>query len=150
MQTRGEVERTPAGAVVGLSLGAALVVLIACTEPTAIERPARSGATMFLNATAAAAVRTVLADVSFRIGDAIEDGAARTHFEGALARLTDNIASGQLDSADAAISDARAALLLATAADFDGSGDADRTAIALAIGVATEEITNARLAAGGL
>jgi hypothetical protein len=131
------------------SLAAGLAALLSCAEPTAPSRALRRGAPIHLNATAAAAVRTVLADVLFRIGDAIEDGAVRSRFDVAVERLTANIEAGLLDAAEQDAAAARGALGDAATLDADGSGDADRSAIVLALNVANEEINNARLTAAG-
>lgn len=127
----------------------AALVALACTDAPAGPELKLAGARLALSVEAAAAVQTVLADVEFRMGDAIEDRTTRVIFEEALARLTSNLGVGQLDAAETNAFSARLALAHAAALDTDGTGDADRSAISLALDVANDEINKARQQAAG-
>ena len=140
----------PPHSLVMASLAAGLAATLSCTDAPTAPANIRNGTPVFLNATAAAAVRTVLADIAFRVDDAIEDAAVRASFATALTALASRVEAGLLDDADQCAANARAALSQAASQDGDGSGDADRSAIGLALDVAAEEIQNARLAAGGV
>lgn len=132
-----------------VSLAAGLAAALSCADAPTSPRAVRRGTPVFLNATAAAAVRTVLADIASRIGDAIEDQASRASFEAAMNSLVLSLDAGMLNDADRWAASARASMAEAAMLDLDGSGDADRAAIGLALNVTDEEVTNARLAAGG-
>jgi len=127
----------------------AAMVAMACTDaPAAPELKLASGR-LALSVEAQAAVQTVLADVDYRIGDAIEDVATRAAFQTALVKLTSNLGAGMLDAAETEAFSARLALAQAAALDSDGTGDADRSAISLALDVANDEINKARQKAAG-
>ena len=83
-----------------VSIAAGLVTVASCADaPTMPTRDAGRGAPVMLNATAAAAVRTVLADIAFRLYDAIEDSDTRSSFAATLRPLTWNVEVGNLDDA---------------------------------------------------
>ena len=127
----------------------AAIVAMSCTDAPAAPELKLAG-NVALSVEAAVAVQTVLADVEYRMADAIEDDATRALFEQSLAKLTSNLRAGQLDVAETNAFSARLALAHAAALDNDGTGDADRSAISLALDVANDEINKARqLAAGG-
>ena len=127
----------------------AAVVALSCTDAPAAPELKLANGRLALSVEAAAAVQTVLADVEFRIGDAIEDATTRAMFEGELAKLTSNLSVGQLDAAETNAFSARLALARASTLDTDGTGDADRSAISLALDVANDEINKARQQAAG-
>jgi hypothetical protein len=81
--------------------------------------------------------------------DALENTNARARFRDAIARLNASVDAGRVVDAVRNVREARAALEQAAAADTDGSGDADRSAILLALDVASQELTNARRGAAG-
>lgn len=143
--------RPPSNAYVRVMFFASLFVCLSCGDaPTS-----SSGAEMRrvtrpqLSIEAADAVALVLADVPARTSDAMEDGDARSQFNAALDLMNARLRDGLLDAAEQCATDARAAIKLAADRDADGSGDADRSAISLALDFATEEINNARLIAAG-
>ena len=127
----------------------AALVALSCTDAPAAPGVLRRGGSIALSVEAEAAVKTVLADVEYRIADAIEDATTRALFGHAIARLTTNIGAGQLDAAESSAFSARLALAQAAALDSDGTGDADRSAISLALDIANDEINKARLQAAG-
>ncbi|MEK7401877.1 MAG: hypothetical protein AABZ80_05885 [Gemmatimonadota bacterium] len=126
-------------------LATAVTALSCADTPTPPESP------VVLNANATLAVNTVLGDVDLRMHEALESTNARARFRDAIAKLNTSLAVGRMDEAGRNLRDAREALSQAASMDTDGSGDADRTAILLALDVTTLEISNARRgAAGGL
>ena len=159
MQTRTpQTSPLPRGAPPGSFAGGrgpavllASMIALSCTDAPTAPAVTRGDEhpPIVLGATAALAVETVLADAAFRGGYAMEDAATRERFTDALGRLAAGVAAGQLDDAEKGAADARAALTRAAALDDDGSGDADRMAIVLALDVANQEITNARRTAAG-
>jgi len=120
-----------------------LAVALSCTDATTPSAPT------MLNAHAALAVKTVLADLDLRVPDALEDATTRTRFADAIGKLNTNLAVGRLDAAERNAREAGYALSRAAELDSDGSGDADRSAIILALDVASQEITIARRGAAG-
>ena len=126
----------------------AAVVALSCTDAPAAPEGAGRGAVR-LNSEAVQAVETVLADVRYRVADAIEDADTRELFGLNLTRLKTSITAGHLDAAENAAFGARLTLARAATLDTDGTGDADRAAISLALDVANDEITKARQTAAG-
>jgi len=147
---RGAPRGSPPG-VRGPAFLLASMIALSCTDAPTAPAVTRGAPPVMLDATAAFAVQTVLGDVGVRVPDALEDAATRARFAEALDRLRANLAAGLLDDAEKGAADARAALTRAAELDNDGTGDADRSAIILALEVANQEITNARrTAAGGI
>ena len=141
--------RAPAGSI---AIGIRAVVLVLATLLVALsctDAATRPSAPTMLDAQAALAVKTVLADLDLRVPDALEDGTTRARFADALGKLNASLASGRLDDAERNAREARFALSRAAELDSDGSGDADRSAIVLALDVASQEITIARRGAAG-
>jgi hypothetical protein len=131
-------------------MAASLAGVIACSEPTAPVVAAPEAATP-VDAQSAMEVQVVLDDVPVRLPGAIPGHAARSRFHAALAAVRHRVEVGRLDEATAVMSDVRAALAAAAELDASGEGDADRTAILLALDATSTRISNARRrAAGGL
>lgn len=123
---------------------AAVLTALSCTDaPTPPEAP------LALSARSSSAIATVMGDVDLRAPDALEDMASRARFGEAIGKFGASLTAGRLDEAARNIIEARGALSHAADMDHDGSGDADRSAILLAIDVASLEITNARRSAAG-
>ncbi len=135
--------------VLRASLVASLAVTMSCADSPTAPMSKQDSATTWLSSASDAAVSTVLGDVLVRIDDGIEDPAVRTSFASVLQRMKANVSDGRLDEARQDMVEAHAALARAAELDVDGSGDADRSAIALAFDFADQEVTNARLGAAG-
>lgn len=130
-------------------IGAVVAAFAACAEPAAPALASREEGAAQLDAAAAVVVRTVLDDVGTRLDDAVENPAARRGIDAAFERMQLSIAAGRLDEASTAVGAVRAMLADAAMHDADGSGDADRAAIELSLGVAADHISNARHRAAG-
>lgn len=127
----------------------ATLAALSCTDAATAPELKLAKGRIALSVAAATAVQTVLADVEYRMTDAIEDATTRALFEQALVDMTSNIGVGLLDDAESNAFSARLALAHAAALDSDGTGDADRSAISLALDVANDEINKARQNAAG-
>ena len=126
-----------------VALAAALTALSCTDAPTPPEAPVE------LSARSSQAINIVLGDLDLRAPDALEDATSRSRFGEAIGKLGASLKAGRLDEAARNLRDARTVLSRAADLDTDGSGEADRTAILLALDVASTEITNARRGAAG-
>lgn len=131
-------------------IAVSIASIVSCSEPVAPRTPPASAEPVVkLTAYSAGMVQTVLDDGADRIDAATDDPSLRQLLRESLGRLQSSVDAGRLVAAQTAVREMQSLLRQACEKDQLGSGAADRTAIELSLGVASERIINARRDAAG-
>jgi hypothetical protein len=146
--TNDPIPRANPNIIRTMSLTAGVVSAVACGEVTG-PTPVAEQEALPLDSASTAAIQVVLGDVPLRLGDAFGEAQEGRWFATLIDSMGFRIARGEFDTARWLGQQAR--LALADAAKFDprGVGDADRTAILLALDETTKQLTTSRLRARG-